>query len=110
MRQSCCIHRYGVCPVVHRLSINKASGLGFGGDFLLVFTLIENSLLQHETLSCCLLVLFLGVMWHKQCSVVLTGKKAVCKGSAHFNKLQIFGTWNICSNSGFCTAQNFSFN
>lgn len=53
-----------------------------GADFLLVFFPIENSLLLHETLSCCLLVLFLCVMWHKQRSVVLTGKKAICKGSA----------------------------
>lgn len=45
-------------------------------------------------------------MWHKQSSVVLTGKKVVCKGSAHFNKLQIFGVWDICSNSGISVSIN----
>lgn len=54
-----------------------------GGFFVVLFFFpIENSLLLHETVSCCLLVLFFCVMWHKQRSVVLTGKKAVCKGSA----------------------------
>lgn len=58
--------------------------------------------------SCYMLSVFWCIRWHKWNFIVYSREIAVCEGNVSFNKLPIWGTWNICSNAVFI-AQNFSF-
>lgn len=55
----------------------------------------------------CMLTVFWYVRWHKWSFIMYIWKKAVFEGSISINKLQIWGTWNICSR--VCMAHHFDF-